>query len=318
MKLIDTLKKQGGIKLISQYLQSGALFAVGCIVLLLGKSRTSLELARNAAGVVLKRKLWRKYKKDLLEFDKIYQETEYEHRTSDKVWICWFQGIENAPAIVKKCYESVKQNMPDKEIVLLTSDNLLDYVTFPDFIMEKWEKGIITHTHMTDLLRLELLIKYGGMWIDATVLCSDSDIPKYMFESDLFLFQTLKPGRDGQPTYISSWLMSAKTNNRILMATRHLCYAYWKKNQTMIDYFLLHDFMSIVMEYYPDDWNRIVPRDNAAPHILLLRLFESFDESLWEAIKCQTCFHKLSYKFSPEQMGLENTFYKELLCEKEK
>ena len=54
-------------------------------------------------------------------------------------------------------------------------------------VMEKWEKGIITHTHMTDLLRLELLIKYGGMWIDATVLCTakEEEIPCYFFDSDL-------------------------------------------------------------------------------------------------------------------------------------
>lgn len=45
-------------------------------------------------------------------------------------------------------------------------------------------------------------------------------------------------------------LISAKTNNKILMATRYLCYQYWKENNTMWDYFLLHDFMSIVLEYY--------------------------------------------------------------------
>lgn len=40
---------------------------------------------------------------------------------------------------------------------------------FPKYIEEKWKRGVITHTHMTDLLRLELLIRYGGTWIDATV-----------------------------------------------------------------------------------------------------------------------------------------------------
>ena len=38
------------------------------------------------------------------------------HDNSKKVWICWLQGMENAPEIVKKCYDSVRKNLSDKEI----------------------------------------------------------------------------------------------------------------------------------------------------------------------------------------------------------
>ena len=168
---------------------------------------------------------------------------------------------------------------------------------------------------MTDLLRLELLIRYGGMWVDATVLCTgkSEDIPEYYFNSELFFYQCLKPGRDGHCSYISSWLMSAKTNNKILMATRYLCYQYWKENDMMWDYFLLHDFMSIVLDYYPNDWNNIVPRDNATPHELLLRLFQPYDDRIWNAIKEQTPFHKLTYKFEDTQKEKEDTYYSVLI-----
>ena len=145
-------------------------------------------------------------------------------------------------------------------------------------------------------------------WI-ATVLCT-GDAPEYFFDSDLFFFQTLKPGRDGHASYISSWLMEAKTNNKILMATRELCYEYWKTNNTMWDYFLLHDFMSIVLEEYEEDWKKIIPRDNATPHILLLRLFDQYDEKTWAAIKSQTQFHKLTYKFGEEKQKEQGTYYR--------
>ncbi len=222
-----------------------------------------------------------------------------------------FQGLESAPEVVKKCYDSLVKNLSKKEIIVITSENINQYVEFPDYIIDKWEKGIITNTHMTDLLRLELLIKYGGMWVDATVLCAcpEEEIPHYFFDSDLFMFQCLKPGRNGHSTYISSWLMSAKSNNKVLMATRHLCYAYWRKNMKMMDYFLLHDFLSIVLEYYPDEWNRIIPFDNATPHLLLLRLFDAYDETMWLAIKEQTPFHKLSYKFDSDKFKLSGTYY---------
>lgn len=310
-KLLKIFKKQGGLKLIKQYWMGGALFtAVGEFVLL-GKSRTALEILRLSSTLKTKQKLERKYRRKLEIFDKTY--AEKPHEISDIIWICWFQGIENAPEIVKGCYDSVKKNNPDKKIIVITSENISQYVKFPEYIIEKWKKGIITHTHMTDLLRLELLIQYGGTWIDATVYCSGNDIPSYFFESDLFFYQLLKPGRDGNGTYFSSWYMNAKTNNKILMATRELCYAYWEDNNAMWDYFLLHDFMSIVLEYYMEDWNKIIPRDNATPHELLLRLFDKYDEQTWNAIKNQTPFHKLSYKFEQEKFKQNDTYYKKVV-----
>ena len=312
MTLKDTFNKQGGTKLLKQYWQSGAFFTAVGEFMLLGKSRTALEILRLSTQMKAKQKLEKRYRSTLRKFDGDY-DPALPHESSNKVWICWFQGIESAPEIVQKCYESVRVNLLDKEIVVITSDNINDYVRFPDYIMEKWQKGIITHTHMTDLLRLELLIRNGGVWLDATVFCSDSNIPGYFFHSDLFFYQCLKPGRDGHSTYMSSWLMSANSNNKLLMATRHLLYEYWREHDSMVDYFLLHDFMSIVLEYYPEDWKNIVPRDNAAPHVLLLRLFDEYDEGIWNAVKAQTPFHKLSYKFEKEKETMKNTYYSEII-----
>lgn len=307
MKLIEIFEEQGGRKLLKQYWRGGALFTAIGEFLILGKSRTALEILRLSAILKIKQKLEKKYRKELEIFDEKWKEGV--HESSNKVWICWFQGMENAPNLVKKCYESVKENMLDKDIVIITSKNILNYVQFPEYILKKWKDGQITHTHMTDLLRLELLIRYGGLWLDATVFCSGKDIPDYIINTDLFFFQCLKPGRDGHSSYISSWLISAKTNNKILMAVRELIYAYWRDNNIMWDYFLLHDFMSIVLDRYPEEWNRIVPSDNATPHVLLLRLFEQYDERIWNAVKEQTPFHKLTYKYRGELEKNKGTYF---------
>lgn len=306
MGLKQIFEKQGGMNLLKQYWNGGAFFTAVGEFLLLGKSRTALEILRLSATLKIRQKLEKKYKSTLQEFDRNI--VEKRHEPSNKIWICWFQGIDNAPDIVKICYQSVLKYNPDKDVIVITKDNFSDYVDFPEYILEKWKKGIITHTHMADLLRLELLIKYGGMWLDSTVLCTGTP-QRYFFESDLFFFQRLKPGKDGNANYISSWLLEAKTNNRILMATRELCYAYWKENNFMWDYFLLHDFMSISLDFYQGDWKKVVPRDNATPHILLLRLFEPYDEMMWYAIKEQTPFHKLTYKFDKASEEKEGTFY---------
>lgn len=263
--LRTTFEKQGGMRLIRQYWESGAFFTAVIEFLLLGKSRTALEILRLSTHLKAKQGLEKRYKKRLEQFD--HKWIERQHESSNIVWICWFQGMEQAPALVRKCYQSVKENMPDHEMILITSENLQEYVQFPDYIIDKWRKGQITHTHMTDLLRLELLIRYGGLWLDATVFCSGKNIPDYMLHSDLFFFQCLKPGRDGHSHISSSWMISAKTNNKILMAVRELCYEYWKEHNRLIDYFLLHDF---VARY----WNFIQKTGSISYHeIMLLHIF---------------------------------------------
>ena len=310
MNLKETFQKQGGCNLLKQYLRNGSLLTAICEFILLGKSRTALEILRLSTQLKVKQQLEKKYRKTLEAFDKTYDES-LPHETSNKVWICWFQGINNAPKLVQKCFESVKENLTSKEIILITEANMSEYVQFPQYIIDKWKNGIIKNAHMSDLLRLELLIRYGGLWLDATVLCTSPEkyIPDYFFKSDLFFFQSLKPGRDGKATYPSNWLISARTNNRLLMATRDLLYVYWKNNNDLDDYFIFHEFLSIVMDKNEDEWKKIIPRDNATPHILLLRLFDVYSEETWQAIESQTPFHKMTYKFEEKELQKKDTYY---------
>lgn len=312
MSLKATFEKQGGFNLIKQYFKGGTLFTAVCEFLLLGKDKKALEILRLSTQFKTKKKLYKKYRKFIDDYAKELSKEDLEHTASDYVWVCWFQGIDNAPDLVKICYKSLKDNLKSKKIILITKENIGEYAQFPQYVMDKWNRGQITDTHMTDLLRLELLIRYGGTWIDATVLCTEKEenIPSYFFNSDLFFYQTLKPGRDGLSQYMSSWLISAKTNNRVLKLTRHLCYLYWQKNNNMVDYFLLHDFMSIALDYYKDDWDKVIPRDNSAPHMLLLRLFDKYDYEMWNAIKMQTPFHKLTYKFDDSNVNINDSYYK--------
>ena len=217
--------------------------------------------------------------------------------------------MDNAPALVQKCYQSVKENLKDWEIILITEHNYIKYTTFPEQIIDKQKNGNITLTHFSDLLRLELLIKHGGLWLDATVLCTSGDIPKSILNSDLFVYQALKPGADGHATIMSSWCMYAKTNNKILIATRELLYDYWKKNKKMDDYFLLHQFFTIACNQYPEEAKKIPPFCNSVPHILLLHLYDEYDEQYWEDLKRMTCFHKLSYKLDNHKILNKGTYY---------
>jgi hypothetical protein len=307
-------RKVGGTEILKQYKIAGVLGFALIEILILGFSRKSLEILRLSVQFKIQKKLKKKYNYVLKSFKQKYMDI-LPHMNSNRVWICWLQGIDNAPLLVQRCYESIQKNLQEKDIIVITADNFSKYVSFPDYIIEKWNKGIITNTHFSDLLRLELLIRYGGIWLDATVLCTSGDVPHSMFHSHLFLYQTLKPGSNGHCVTISSWLIYARSNNKLLLATRKLLYEYWIKNNAMVDYYLFHIFFSIVCEEFPEDWDKVPKFCNTIPHILLLEMFEKFNDERFNNIKRMSCFHKLSYKREKELLDKKGTFYDVIINE---
>lgn len=313
-QFIKIFKKVNGAKILKQYAYAHVLLYSIWVTLTLGFSKKSLEIVRLAVGNKIINRLRKKYSKFIREYRKQNDERiiNLPHKHSNYVWICWLQGIENAPLIVKKCYNSLVDNLVDRDIVLLTEDNYKNWVSFPNHIQRKIDNGTITRTHMSDLLRLELLEHYGGTWIDATVYCSGKNIPSYILNSDFFIYQCMKPGLDGHASRTSSWFITSCTNHPIILLTKNLLYEYWETHNDMVDYFLVHDMIELAIESYPEEWMKVVPFSSSIPHILLLRLGESFDENVWNATKKMTPFHKLSWKFSDDQMDLfeqDGTYY---------
>ena len=56
---------------------------------------------------------------------------------------------------MKRCLESLRKNIPDKKIIVIDGNNFGEYVNMPDYITDKWHRGIIGNAHFSDLLRLE-------------------------------------------------------------------------------------------------------------------------------------------------------------------
>jgi len=138
----------------------------------------------------------------------------------------------------------------------LNTENWKEYIELPDFIVKKWEKKQIPPALFSDLLRLELLIKYGGTWIDSTVLCTgfkgskDQEFKNYL-DADLFLFQYTPEGKT-KDISISNWFISAHSNNEVLMTLRDMLFAYWKDYNCTLDYYMFHLFFAMVAKEYPE------------------------------------------------------------------
>ena len=158
---------------------------------------------------------------------------KHTHQTNKTIFWCWLQGIQEAPKLYKSNFNSLKMNCKDFNIIIINETNMYNYVKFPTYIIEKYKKKYITPTHFSDLLRVELLIKYGGTWIDASVLITK--YTKEYFTKDLFFFQ--ERGNDG---YVgSSWFITSEKGSPILRTTRDLLYEYWRNNYSLYHYCIL-------------------------------------------------------------------------------
>lgn len=309
---MNIFKKYQAVDVVRKYLKAGVfLFAVTEFIRL-GTSRTALELLRETVNFKLQQKLKKKY--DYVLNDN-YQ-NDVSKKQSKRIWICWFQGLENAPEIVKTCIESVYKYFKDYEVIIITEDNYRNFVEFPQHIEEKLKNKCITLTHLSDLLRLELLSQYGGIWIDATVLITSEDVPDEILDADLFLFQELKPGNEGHSLPMSSWFIVARPNHPIILATKKMLYEYWKRNNELIDYFLLHHFINISKEHFSELWSKVPKYSSSLPHLLQLEMFDDFSENRYKEICKLTSIHKISYKFSQEDMQRKNTFFYSILYKK--
>jgi Capsular polysaccharide synthesis protein len=178
---------------------------------------------------------------NILDALNIAPEDESVSAQADKVvWVCWFQGIEQAPALVKRCIESIENNVGDAKVIVLNDDNIKDYITLPDYIIEKYQKGMISKAHYSDIVRCSLLSKYGGIWMDATVYLTKA-VPEHLFH---YGFSSLRFNGGNSYEAISqgywtAYFLASKKNDPFIGMVNNIFYQYWQKHDSLVEYFLI-------------------------------------------------------------------------------
>ena len=298
-----------GLTLLNQYFQTHSFLYTLATLLHLGTSKISTSIIAASTQFKAYKKLKKKYKhfiqsaaEDLNSEAKDVNICTYKN----VFWFFWYQGFDQAPELVHICYDSIKSNFPERQIILLDKDNIKEYIELPLFIWEKFNRGNISFAHFSDLIRLALLIKHGGTWIDSTVYCTGSNNSDDIINADLFVFRSLAPGNGCQISYVSNWMISAKPASRILSLTYDLLIEYWKTNNKIIDYYIFHIFMTIAIENFPDEWGMCPIRNNGYPHLLQFSFDEPFNSVKYDEIKALSNFHKLSNNYTKDNVIIES------------
>lgn len=165
------------------------------------------------------------------------------------IWTCWMDGEKEAPPLVRECFTQMRKHAGRHPVVIIDKTNFRQYCPLPDFILRKYDQGIISVQQLTDILRVRLLSLYGGLWLDSTILLV-SDIPDWVFAVPTFSVKGLNPRFFGKPlmpdaTGWASYALGGMQSAFTALFIYDCLLDYWKHMDTQIDYFLIFYLASI-------------------------------------------------------------------------
>lgn len=299
--------KKHPIKYIHQYGITLYLYQIIILFLnkfhMLTKTKNNLVVKKNNLAI---KKLEEKYNYII---DKYKKKQRKKYHNSNKVWVLWWQGQNEMPELCKICLESMHKNLINSDIVVLTKKNIRDYVTLPSYIIEHYEKGEISKAHFSDIIRMNLLKDYGGIWLDATIYVS-----KPITNNKLKEIKTIK-FKCSDKTSISKgkWcgFVLGEFNPQLYEYISEFYLEYWKHHNIIIDYFLM-DYI-IYIGYKNINWFKEEiesnKNNNENIHMLQKELNSKYNFAEWQKINENT-LHKLNYKIPTTYMVNNNlTFY---------
>jgi mannosyltransferase OCH1-like enzyme len=116
---------------------------------------------------------------------------------TDTIWTFWDT---TPPEFILRCIETIRQNNTHRNVIVVSKATLHHFLSSDDYPMFHGRRGCCEDfpcpQYLADWVRLVLLEKYGGVWFDASVICTNS--------VDAWV--------DSDPTKISMFPMHANSN----------------------------------------------------------------------------------------------------------
>jgi len=168
------------------------------------------------------------------------------------IWMCWFQGEDHPgmPELNRNCIKRWRELNPDWKVNLITDKNIHDYAPEYIDIVEKYEhKYPRSYTNKSELLRVLLLDKFGGTWVDASVypmVPFNSFYNEVMNDTGFFTYRFFprSKSKDIGNRETVSWFVSVdRVNHPVMVKLRDGVVNRYLSNHPY-KYFTFHDVLS--------------------------------------------------------------------------
>lgn len=160
-----------------------------------------------------------------LVFRKKSKNLEYTNLPKN-IYVFWYDGFDNLPPIVEMCIKLWEELNPEFNVLKLDKNDLENALD---------ELGLsnlhIPIQHLSDILRVYMLSKYGGLWVDSTVLPVvplKKWLPKNC-EQSFFAFRC----HHAPYCLISNWFLVSSSNHEIIEEWLKEILSYWYKSRTL-------------------------------------------------------------------------------------
>ena len=201
----------------------------------------------------VKRHLKKALSIELSEISRNYQERQVENKT---VWYSWWQGMDNAPEVVKNCIQQMqKQFPPGTKFINIDQTNFKEYVSLRPEILDLFLSEKMTNAQFSDQIRINLLAMHGGIWVDATLWINQqvtSDIFDYPFLS--YRAKKSLPIASDHGVSQGDWQLYflGGTNTYFYEALKVLNDAYWQRYTKVIHYLQLDKLIDLTFDCLPE------------------------------------------------------------------
>jgi len=258
---------------------------------------------------ILPKSMWNRIKNRRLEYNTMFLEKKYSKFINGynlknlqnpinckKIWILWWQWIDNAPDLVKICVSSIKKHSCWYEIILLDKYNYKNYVNLPNFILKKVEKKQITITHLSDIIRMALLKDYWWIWVDATIYIN-SNIFKSFDNKNLNSNYPEKIATEKWQFEKWCWFFIGWKSIKLFNFCYDFFIQYHKDYKYLINYFLIDYVIYIAYKNFDDIKKDIdnINIKNSWLYDLVKKFNETYNDGKWKNLM-NIPFFKLSWK----------------------
>lgn len=134
----------------------------------------------------------------------------FKSKIPRRIWTFW--DSEELPEFIQRCIQTWRDKNPNYDIVVLGPHNLNDYLS--DYELHKinnWKYNDCVQKY-SDLVRLSILPKYGGIWLDASIVCYENFDWVQNESSDCLLYSIMELAPKESPL-IESWFIACTQNN---------------------------------------------------------------------------------------------------------